>query len=156
MKGLNMMSTDWVYHNVFGMSQDEIDTERAKLILDLKDRFRYTSIEQQGQDPANPPEQTNVEEEIEKMKQEIVDGKVGRPREGNTYGKDKHPYGRDPLGDKENHTDRKRENRPVSFSQKKIAREYINGVSAKKKVLNEKLEKTDLLDEKNLLDDTKF
>jgi hypothetical protein len=156
MKGLNMMSTDWVYHNVFGMSQDEIDTERAKLILDLKDRFRYTSIEQQGQDPANPPQQTNVEEEIEKMKQEIVDGKVGRPREGNTYGKDKHPYGRDPLGDKENHTDRKRENRPVSFSQKKIAREYINGVSAKKKVLNEKLEKTDLLDEKNLLDDTKF
>jgi hypothetical protein len=156
MKGLNMMSTDWVYHNVFGMSQDEIDTERAKLILDLKDRFRYTSIEQQGQDPANPPEQTNVEEEIEKMKQEIVDGKVGRPKEGNTYGKDKHPYGRDPLGDKENHTDRKRENRPVSFSQKKIAREYINGVSAKKKVLNEKLEKTDLLDEKNLLDDTKF
>jgi hypothetical protein len=156
MKGLNMMSTDWVYHNVFGMSQDEIDTERAKLILDLKDRFRYTSIEQQGQDPANPPQQTNVEEEIEKMKQEIVDGKVGRPREGNTYGKDKHPYGRDPLGDKENHTERKRENRPTSFSQKKIAREYINGVSAKKKVLNEKLEKTDLLDEKNLLDDTKF
>ena len=156
MKGLNMMSTDWVYHNVFGMSQDEIDTERAKLILDLKDRFRYTSIEQQGQDPANPPQQTNVEEEIEKMKQEIVDGKVGRPREGNTYGKDKHPYGRDPLGDKENHTERKRENRPTAFSQKKIAREYINGVSAKKKVLNEKTEKTDLLDEKNLLDDTKF
>ena len=156
MKGLNMMSTDWVYHNVFGMSQDEIDNERAKLILDLKDRFRYTSIEQQGQDPANPPQQTNVEEEIEKMKQEIVDGKVGRPKEGNTYGKDKHPYGRDPLGDKENHKETKRESRPTSFSQKKIAREYINGVSAKKKVLNEKLEKTDLLDEKNLLDDTKF
>jgi hypothetical protein len=28
--------------------------------------------------------------------------KGGRPREGNTYGKDKHPYGRDPLGNKEN------------------------------------------------------
>jgi hypothetical protein len=153
MKGLNMMSTDWVYHNVFGMSQDEIDTERAKLVLDLKDRFRYTSIEQQGQDPANPPQQQNVEEEIEKMKQEINDNdKGGRPKEGNTYGKDKHPLGRDPLGNKENESDRKRETRAFE-SNKRVAKEYINGISAKKKILSEK---SGLLDEKNILDDTKF
>jgi hypothetical protein len=155
MKGLNMLSTDWVYHNVFGMSEDEMDMERAKLVLDLKDRFRYNSIEQQGQDPANPPQQQNVEEEIEKMKQEIVDNKGGRPREGNTYGKDKHPLGRDPLGNKENEKERKRETR-TNESNKKIAQEYINGISAKKKILSEKTEKTDLLDENNLLDDSKF
>jgi len=156
MKGLNMLSTDWVYHNVFGMSEDEMDMERAKLVLDLKDRFRYNSIEQQGQDPANPPQQTNVEEEIEKMKQEINDNdKGGRPREGNTYGKDKHPYGRDPLGNKENEKERKRETR-TNESNKKIAQEYINGISAKKKILSEKSEKSDLLDENNLLDDSKF
>ena len=155
MKALNMLSTDWVYHNVFGMSEDEMDMERAKLVLDLKDRFRYNSIEQQGQDPANPPQQQNVEEEIEKMKQEIVDNKGGRPREGNTYGKDKHPLGRDPLGNKENEKERKRETR-TNESNKKIAQEYINGISAKKKILSEKTEKTDLLDENNLLDDSKF
>ena len=155
MKALNMLSTDWVYHNIFGISEDEMDTERAKMVLDLKDRFRYNSIEQQGQDPANPPQQQNVEEEIEKMKQEIVDNKGGRPREGNTYGKDKHPYGRDPLGNKENEKERKRETR-TNESNKKIAQEYINGISAKKKILSEKTEKTDLLDEKNLLDDSKF
>ena len=154
LKNLNMLSTDWAYHNVFGMSEEEMDMERAKMILDLKDRFRYTSIEQQGQDPANPPAQTNVEEEIEKMKQEIVD-KGGRPREGNTYGKDKHPYGRDPLGNKENEKERKRDTRSIESS-KKLAREYINGISAKKKILNEKTQKSDLLDEKNILDDTKF
>ena len=154
MKGLNMLSTDWVYHNVFGMSEDEMDMERAKLVLDLKDRFRYNSIEQQGQDPANPPQQQNVEEEIEKMKQEIVD-KGGRPREGNTYGKDKHPLGRDPLGNKENEKERKRETR-TNESNKKIAQQYLNGISAKKKILSEKSEKSDLLDEKNLLDDSKF
>jgi hypothetical protein len=154
-KGMNMLSTDWVYHNIFGISEDEMDTERAKMILDLKDRFRYNSIEQQGQDPANPPEQQNVEEEIEKMKQEIVDNKGGRPKEGNTYGKDKHPYGRDPLGNKENEKERKRETRSIESS-KKLAREYINGISAKKKILSEKTEKSDLLDENNLLDDTKF
>jgi hypothetical protein len=152
-KGMNMLSTDWVYHNVFGISEDEMDTERAKMILDLKDRFRYNSIEQQGQDPANPPQQTNVEEEIEKMKQEINDNdKGGRPREGNTYGKDKHPLGRDPLGNKENESERKRETRAFE-SNKRVAKEYINGISAKKKILNEK---SDLLDEKNILDDTKF
>ena len=155
LKGLNMMSTDWVYHNVFGMSEDEMDMERAKMILDLKDRFRYNSIEQQGQDPANPPQQQNVEEEIEKMKQEIVDNKGGRPREGNTYGKDKHPLGRDPLGNKENETERKRETRAFE-SNKRVAKEYINGISAKKKILSEKTHKSDLLDEKNILDDTKF
>jgi hypothetical protein len=154
-KGMNMLSTDWVFHNVFSMSEDEMDMERAKMVLDLKDRFRYNSIEQQGQDPANPPEQQNVEEEIQKMKQEIVDNKGGRPREGNTYGKDKHPYGRDPLGNKENEKERKRENRSIESS-KKLAQEYINGISAKKRILSEKTQKTDLLDENNLLDDTKF
>ena len=154
-KGMNMLSTDWVYHNVFSMSEDEMDMERAKMVLDLKDRFRYNSIEQQGEDPANPPEQQNVEEEIQKMKQEIVDNKGGRPREGNTYGKDKHPYGRDPLGNKENEKERKRETRSIESS-KKLAREYINGISAKKRILSEKSEKSDLLDEKNLLDDSKF
>ena len=152
MKSMNMLSTDWVYHNVFGMSEDEMDTERAKIVLDLKDRFRYQSIETQGQDPANPPQQQNVEEEIEKMKQEIVDNKGGRPREGNTYGKDKHPMGRDPLGNKENEGERKRETR-TNESNKRLAQQYINGISAKKKILSEK---TSLLDENNLLDDSKF
>ena len=153
-KALNMLSSDWAYHNIFGMSQDEMDVERAKVILDLKDRFRQTSIEQQGQDPANPPEQTNVEEEISKLKTEIeLNRGVGRPREGNTYGKDKHPYGRDPLGDRENHKERKRDDRNLNTNAKKLAREYINGISSKKTVLNEK---SDMLDEKNLLDDTKI
>jgi hypothetical protein len=153
-KALNMLSSDWAYHNIFGLSQDEIDIERAKVILDLKDRFRHSSIEQQGQDPANPPEQQNVEEEIQKLKTEIeLNRNVGRPREGNTYGKDKHPYGRDPLGDKENHKERKRDDRYLNTNAKKLAREYINGISSKKTVLNEK---SGMLDEKNLLDDTKI
>jgi len=153
-KALNMLSSDWSYHNIFGLSEDEVDMERAKVILDLKDRFRHTSIEQQGQDPANPPEPQNVEEEIGKLKTEIeLNRGVGRPREGNTYGKDKHPYGRDPLGNKENEKERKREDRVLNTTAKKLAREYINGISSKKTILNEK---SDMLDENNLLDDTKI
>jgi hypothetical protein len=153
-KALNMLSSDWAYHNVFGLSEDEVNIERAKVVLDLKDRFRYNSIEQQGQDPANPPEQQNVEEEISKLKTEIeLNRGIGRPREGNTYGKDKHPYGRDPLGNKENEKERKREDRVLNTNAKKLAREYINGISSKKQVL---IEKAGMLDEKNLLDDTKI
>ena len=116
-KALNMLSSDWAYHNVFGLSDDEVDIERAKVVLDLKDRFRHNSIEQQGQDPANPPEQQNVEEEISKLKTEIeLNRGVGRPKEGNRYGNDKHPYGRDPLGNKENEKERKREDRVLNLS----------------------------------------
>ena len=168
MKALNMMSTDWVFHNVFGMSKDEMDMERAKMINDLKDRFRYNSIEQQGQDPANPPQQTNIEEELgnlkgrlqaEKNNEDMIDeldkDKGGRPREGNTYGKDKHPLGRDPLGNKENEAPRKRETRMEHTA--KQAKQYVNGISSKKKmILKEKSDKSTFLDENNLLDDTKI
>ena len=134
------------------MADGDQEKERVKIINDIKDRFRYRSIEDQGNDPAVEPEPQDVEESLEKIKTELKD-KGGRPREGNTYGKDKHPYGRDPLGDMENHKERKRDDRNLNTNAKKLAREYINGISAKRKILSEK---TDMLDEKNLLDDTKI
>ena len=157
MAALKMLSKDWIYSNVFTMSDDDKDIEKGKIINDLKDTFRYTSIESEGNDPAAEKEPTKVEDELEELKREISNRKSGgaeggRPREGNTYGKDKHPYGRDPLGDGENHKERKRESFTTA-STKKIAREYINGISSKKKIITEK---TDLLDEKNLLDDDKI
>ena len=157
MAALKMLSKDWIYSNVFTMSDDDKDIEKGKIINDLKDTFRYTSIESDGNDPAAEKEPTKVEDELEELKREISNRKSGgaeggRPREGNTYGKDKHPYGRDPLGDGENHKERKRE-AFTTASTKKIAREYINGISSKKKIITEK---SDLLDEKNLLDDDKI
>jgi hypothetical protein len=157
MAALKMLSKDWIYSNLFNLSDDDRDEERGKIINDLKDTFRYNSIENDGNDPAAQTEPTQVEEELEALKREISNrgsggAEGGRPREGNTYGKDKHPYGRDPLGDKENHAERKRENYN-GVSNKKIAREYINGISSKKKII---IEKSNLLDEKNLLDDDKI
>ena len=151
MAGLNMLSKDWVYANVFGMSNDEIENEQVKVISDIKDRFRYNSIENEGNDPAAPQsEPENVEESLENLKQEIKD-QGGRPREGNTYGKDKHPYGRDPLGNKENESERKRETRTPNSKQ--LAREIKNKFLPKKQVLKET---RSLLDENNLFDDTKI
>ena len=143
-QGLNMLSKDWVYENIFKLSGGEQDDERIKMLDDLKDRFRFRSIEDEGSDPATEDEEPDdIEESLEKIKQEIKD-KGGRPREGGTYGKDKHPLGRDPLGDKERTKKRSRTSEEKALS-------YINGISSKRKYLNET---KDMLDEDNIIQET--
>jgi hypothetical protein len=143
-QGLNMLSKDWVYENIFKLSGGEQDEERVRMLEDLKDRFRFRSIEDEGNDPALEDEEPDdIEESIERIKQEIKD-KGGRPREGGTYKKDKHPLGRDPLGDKERTKKRSR-------TSEERALKYINGISSKRKYLNED---TDMLDESNIIQDT--
>ena len=140
--GLNMLSKDWVYENIFKLAEGDQEKERVKIINDIKDRFRYRSIEDQGNDPAVQNEPEDVEESLEKIKTELKD-KGGRPREGNTYGKDKSPFGRDPLGSKENH------NALKNRTSEQKALKYINGISSKRKYLHES---TSMLDESNILD----
>ena len=143
MQALKMLSKDWIYDNIFKMSDSEQTEQRGKIVEDIKDTFRYNSIENEGNDPANPPKQTDVEESLENLKTELR-AKVGRPREGNTYGKDKHPYGRDPLGDNERTAKRNR-------TSEAKAKSFINGISSKRKFLHET---KDMLDETNIIDDT--
>jgi len=142
-QSLKMLSKDWIYDNIFKMSDSEQTEQRGKIVEDIKDTFRYNSIETEGNDPANPPKQTDVEESLENLKTELR-AKVGRPREGNTYGKDKHPYGRDPLGDNERTSKRNR-------TSEAKAKSFINGISSKRKFLHET---KDMLDETNIIDDT--
>jgi hypothetical protein len=143
MQSLKMLSKDWIYDNIFKMSESEQTEQRGKIVEDIKDTFRYNSIENEGNDPANPPKQTDVEESLENLKSELK-ANVGRPREGNTYGKDKHPYGRDPLGDNERTAKRSR-------TSEHKAKSFINGIASKRKFLHEM---KDMLDETNIIDDT--
>jgi hypothetical protein len=142
--GLNMLSKDWVYENIFKLSNGEQDTERVKVLDDIKDRFRHRSIEDQGNDPAmETKEPEDIEESLENLKNELQN-KGGRPREGGTYGKDKHPYGRDPLGDDERTAKRTRTSEDKAIK-------IINGISAKRKYLHEM---KGMLDESNILDES--
>jgi len=145
MQSLNMLSKDWIYQNIFKMSDGDQNEERVKVLNDIKDKFRFSSIENEGNDPAQAPEPTDVEESLENIKTELSN-KGGRPREGNTYGKDKSPFGRDPLGDKEN------KNALKHRTSEDRALQYINGISAKRKFL---AEQKGMLDETNIIDDTK-
>ena len=143
-QGLNMLSKDWVYENIFKLSNGEQDVQRVKMLDDLKDRFRFRSIEDEGNDPAMDNEEPeDIEESLETLKNELKD-KGGRPREGGTYGKDKHPYGRDPLGDDERTSKRSR-------TSEDTAMKVINGIAAKRKYLHEM---KDMLDESNIIEES--
>jgi hypothetical protein len=146
---LNMISKEWAYKNIFNMSDDEIAEQKTNIINDLKDRFRYSSIENDGTDPALEAEPTDVENELDELKSELKN-KGGRPREGNTYGKDKHPYGRDPLGAKENRKALSKNESSSSPMTNRLAKKYVNGISSKRKLMSEG---GDFLDDSNLLDD---
>jgi hypothetical protein len=142
-QGLNMLSKDWVYENIFKLSEGESDEQRVMMLNDLKDRFRFRSIEDEGNDPAQEDaEPDDIEESIEALKQEIKN-KGGRPREGGTYGKDKHPLGRDPLGKKENSKKRSR-------TSEEKAIKMISGIASKRKYINEI---KGMLDEDNILNE---
>jgi len=149
-KDLNMLSKDWVYENIFKMAKGDMAREQGKVIEDLKDRFRQTSIENDGNDPAKQDEPDDVEESLSQLKSELKPtnkDEGGRPREGNTYGKDKHPYGRDPLGDKE------RKNSQSGRQSEHKAAKYIDGIAPKLKIIKES---KDMLDESNIIDDNEI
>lgn len=102
MQRTKMFSKKWMYGTVMGMATDEQDEQTLDVLDDTKQTFRLNKIENEGVDPAKPTgteEPTNVEEEIQKIKEELdEDGKIGRPKDPVRYGKDDHPMGRDPLG----------------------------------------------------------
>ena len=48
---IHMLSEDWVYEQIFNMTQDEINEQREKIVEDIKRKYRYEQIEQEGNDP---------------------------------------------------------------------------------------------------------
>jgi hypothetical protein len=111
-----LMSMNYIYSNIFNMSQDESDFEKNEIIEDIKHQFRQKQIESEGNDPKITKESFGTPHDLAAMnifggkrQQQINDVEVpeggwpgaGRPPEhGSTYGTDTSPFGRDPLGRK--------------------------------------------------------
>jgi hypothetical protein len=111
-----LMSMNYIYSNIFNMSQDEADFEKNEIIEDIKHQFRQKQIESEGNDPKITKESFGTPHDLASMnlfggkrQQQINDVEVpeggwpgaGRPPEhGSTYGTDNSPFGRDPLGRK--------------------------------------------------------
>ena len=53
-KTSKLLSQEWVYKNIFNMSDVEWKAEQVKVINDLKLGFRQAQIENEGNDPVKP------------------------------------------------------------------------------------------------------
>ena len=108
-----MFSKEWVYDKIFGLSEDEVSGIRSNFVDDAKEFFRLESIQNEGNDPADPSQSQDTEEEgwgfgeFDKMtdeeKQEAIKNRKKEEKKRKNSNKkydhpDDKPMGRDPLG----------------------------------------------------------
>ena len=136
MQQTKMFSKKWMYDTIMDMTPEEQDELTLNVLDDTKQQFRLTSIETQGVDPAKPTgvegEPTNVEEELDRLNTELeTEGDVGRPKDPVRYGKDDHPLGRDPFGQKAN----KQKEGSVKYKPRENYREIFKDMMGNKKTI---------------------
>jgi hypothetical protein len=108
-----MFSKNWVYDKIFGLPENEINEIRSDFVDDAKEFFRLESIQNEGNDPADPNQAVDADEEdswgfgkmdtqTEKDEDKIHQRKKEEKKRKNVNKKydhpDEKPMGRDPLG----------------------------------------------------------
>jgi len=175
LKDLKMISQEWIYKNIFNMSDDEWKLEQDKVIDDLKLGFRQEQITNEGNDPAKTGESFGTPHDLAVIAQQPAEEEggapeggfegAGRPTESGTYGTDQANMGRDPLGkqtdvkaDNAYHTFRKS---PMAVESQSALKSSLTKMKVKTKAMiveslkpESKTEEPRLLDESQLLDDT--
>lgn len=175
-----LMPKEWVYENIWDFTDEQIEKIQAGNIEDAKQAFRMTSIEENGEDPANPvgsgaEEDTAAEDGGDEaaptaddketpatdnpFKEEGVEVPkggwpgAGRPKEPKKYGTNRSINDRDPLGREAWHNASK-ENRRNTSRVEGIMKSY--NLKPRKKItaplINETIKSGSLMDENSLLD----
>ena len=104
-----LVSSEWIYKNIFGFTEEQIKKEDDSIVFDYKNKFRRQQIENEGNDPAKSGESQGTPSDMAmgRTGHELDDKGgapeggfegAGRPKEANKYGKDSGARGRDPLG----------------------------------------------------------
>jgi len=120
-----LMSHDWVYKNLFNLTDDMYGEERNKILDDARYKFRYEQIKGEGNDPLRTGksfgtahdiaslykgdggvpdgyDETVPKKDADKVKKSLGTEKpLGRPADHGRYETHDHPLGFDPLGRKE-------------------------------------------------------
>ena len=154
MKEIQMLSEDWVYKNIFDLSENEIEKEKDRVIADAKERFRKMQLEQEGNDPAQSGEALGtphtlavVDPEKDEMEPASAFGVApGRPKDGAKPGTQDSAMGRDPLGTEI----RSRESKLKTTTNRRLSKESNMAIAKK---LLKKSKNLSILNENNLLDD---
>jgi len=108
-----LMSSEWIYKNVFKFTDDQIKDIESGIVQDQKQKFRYSQIEQEGNDPVKSGDAVGTPSDLAAIGTSGDEGapeapdavgsifdqeNLGRPKEVPSYSKDGSARGRDPLG----------------------------------------------------------
>ena len=111
MKAESLVSHQWIYDNVFNFSSEEIDKIGEEVVEDKKVLFRLSSIENEGNDPAQPAQEGQMDSQPgmeDEDKDEDENAESTRDHE------DRETYGvRDVLGKYDYAHSAKRDDSPI-------------------------------------------
>ena len=169
-----ILSTDFIYKNIFNLSDQEMDHEKEQALDDAARIFRTNQIENEGNDPIESGESYGTPHDLaglystkrDKHIRDIPDGydeeDPGRPKNKlSDFGTDKSNVGRDPLGKAGltgndtpayiKHTTNEVSTLSVTENSRILKKLSLNRLKGKK-VLNEE-NKSSILDEKNIINE---
>jgi len=163
-----ILSTDFIYKNVFNLSEEEMEHEKNRSLDDAAHIFRTNQIENEGNDPVESGESYGTPHDLANMYatkrdkgiKDVPDGydenEPGRPKSKlSNFGSDQSNFSRDPLGKGGMTADdsEKRTNNVSALALeensrmlKKLSLNRLKG----KQVLNEE-GKSSMLDEENII-----
>jgi len=163
-----ILSTDFIYKNVFNLSENEIDHERNRALDDAAHIFRTNQIENEGNDPIESGESYGTPHDLAnvyannriKDRGDVPSGyderEPGRPKTKlSDFGSDKGNFSRDPLGKSGLTADDepKRTNNVSTFAleeNSRILKKLSLGRLKGKQLLSEE-GKTSMLSEENII-----
>jgi len=110
-----MFSKEWIYNNIFNLSEEEQEEVRNEFVTDAKEFYRLEAIQNEGTDPADPNTPVDADEDGEESWgfgdfEKMSDEEKARVKERDKEIKkrknadkkydhpDNKPMGRDPLG----------------------------------------------------------
>ena len=164
-----LISSDWIYENIFHFSQDQYEEMRDLVAQDQKRSFRYNQIGEEGNDPLETGQSYGTPHDLASLygkgryeATQLPDGydekaPLGRPKEKvSDINTQNNAFGRDRLGrqdakvdDQEGYGRPKKDVSPLALEIKARNRTLLESLD-KKIVFNKANSESSLLDESNL------
>ncbi len=159
-----VMSRDWVYENLFGLSPDQYNKEKDLMVQDAMQNFRVSQIENEGNDPSESGESYGTPHDLASLygnkrdkgvgPNQVPTGydenPVGPPKQSvSNYGTEDSNFSRDPLGKKGTKADMAAESYNPSRSVYHNLKSSLQKIKQEKQILKEG-DDNGLLSEKNI------
>ena len=174
----NLLPTDWIYDNIFHLSEDQYDEYRDLQREDAKRKFRLAQIESEGNDPVETGKSYGTPHDLASLYGKgrmysdpgnVPDGydkdsDLGRPKDSiSNHGKQDSNFGKDPLGvkrmkdtDKNDSRDSRTDTNKSGLALENAQTTFLKNQNMFKKMNKKQLvfeqdkDNTSLLDEKQL------